>query len=75
MIIIQEEEQEMEFLDEVKVNGGLYKLFMKAQLTELLTNYGEIGGIWFDGEWDQFKWMGKDLVSLWQILNLQRFIL
>lgn len=27
--------------------------FMKAQLTELLTNYGEISGIWFDGDWDQ----------------------
>lgn len=27
--------------------------FMKAQLTELLTNYGEIDGIWFDGDWDQ----------------------
>ena len=26
---------------------------MKAQLTELLTNYGEISGIWFDGHWDQ----------------------
>ena len=36
-----------------------YISFMKAQLTELLTNYGEIGGIWFDGEWDQFKWDGK----------------
>ena len=30
-----------------------YIAFMKAQLTELLTNYGEIAGIWFDGEWDQ----------------------
>ncbi len=30
-----------------------YIRFMKAQLTELLTNYGEIGGIWFDGHWDQ----------------------
>ena len=30
-----------------------YIRFMKAQLTELLTNYGEIAGIWFDGEWDQ----------------------
>ncbi|MDR2926588.1 MAG: alpha-L-fucosidase [Cytophagaceae bacterium] len=30
-----------------------YINFMKAQLTELLTNYGEIAGIWFDGEWDQ----------------------
>lgn len=30
-----------------------YIAFMKNQLTELLTNYGEIGGIWFDGYWDQ----------------------
>ncbi|MDR0863920.1 MAG: alpha-L-fucosidase [Candidatus Symbiothrix sp.] len=30
-----------------------YIHFMEAQLTELLTNYGEIAGIWFDGEWDQ----------------------
>ena len=27
--------------------------YMDAQLTELLTNYGEIGGIWFDGWWDR----------------------
>jgi len=30
-----------------------YIRFMKAQLTELLTNYGKIDGIWFDGHWDQ----------------------
>lgn len=30
-----------------------YLKFMKAQLTELLTNYGDIGAIWFDGHWDQ----------------------
>jgi alpha-L-fucosidase len=30
-----------------------YIKFMENQLTELLTNYGEIGGIWFDGYWDQ----------------------
>lgn len=30
-----------------------YIEFMNAQLTELLTNYGEIGGIWFDGMWDK----------------------
>jgi alpha-L-fucosidase len=26
---------------------------MDAQITELLTNYGPIGGIWFDGWWDR----------------------
>ena len=28
-----------------------YLDYMDAQLTELLTNYGPIGGIWFDGMW------------------------
>lgn len=37
-----------------------YIAFMKAQLTELLTNYGDIGGIWFDGHWDQKEWDGKN---------------
>ena len=36
-----------------------YIVFMKAQLRELLTNYGPIGGIWFDGHWDQMDWDGK----------------
>ena len=30
-----------------------YLDYMNAQLRELLTNYGEIGGIWFDGWWDK----------------------
>jgi len=30
-----------------------YIAFMKAQLTELLTQYGPIAGVWFDGYWDQ----------------------
>jgi alpha-L-fucosidase len=30
-----------------------YYAYMDAQLTELLTNYGKIGGIWFDGMWDK----------------------
>lgn len=29
-----------------------YYDFMNAQITELLTQYGEIGAIWFDGWWD-----------------------
>lgn len=36
-----------------KSNYASYLQFMKNQLTELLTNYGEIAGIWFDGHWDQ----------------------
>ncbi len=36
-----------------KGNWEAYIAFMKAQLTELLTEYGPIGGIWFDGHWDQ----------------------
>src|SRR5512142_3017090 len=30
-----------------------YLDYMDAQLTELLTGYGEIAGIWFDGWWDK----------------------
>jgi len=30
-----------------------YLDFLDAQLTELLTNYGPVGGIWFDGMWDK----------------------
>jgi alpha-L-fucosidase len=37
----------------VKGNWNNYIGFMKNQLTELLTNYGKIDGIWFDGYWDQ----------------------
>ena len=32
-----------------------YIQFMKNQLTELLTNYGQVAGIWFDGYWDQLN--------------------
>ncbi len=30
-----------------------YLDYMDSQLSELLTNYGEVGGIWFDGMWDK----------------------
>jgi alpha-L-fucosidase len=36
-------------------NWEAYIQFMKNQLTEILTNYGTISGIWFDGHWDQVK--------------------
>jgi alpha-L-fucosidase len=36
-----------------KSNYDSYLKFMKGQLIELLTNYGDISCIWFDGHWDQ----------------------
>lgn len=38
-------------------NWEAYLQFMKNQLTEILTNYGPIYGIWFDGHWDQVKYL------------------
>ncbi len=34
-------------------NDSIYISYMKAQLTELLTNYGQILEMWFDGGWDK----------------------
>lgn len=36
-----------------KSDWNHYIAFMKAQLKELLTQYGPIAGVWFDGYWDQ----------------------
>lgn len=33
-------------------NNSLYVDFMKEQLKELLTGYGDVAMIWFDGEWE-----------------------
>ena len=44
-----------------------YYEFMNHQLTELLTNYGPIGAIWFDGMWDQpngFDWKLEEQYAL-----------
>lgn len=44
-----------------------YFKFMKGQLTELLGNYGEIGAIWFDGDWDMpegYDWRYDELYPL-----------
>lgn len=41
--------------------------FMCAQLTELLTNYGPIGCIWYDGMWDRELDDMKAHGELWQL--------
>ena len=38
--------------DPATTNWPQYYQFMNDQLTELLTNYGPIGAIWFDGKWE-----------------------
>ncbi|MDW5290773.1 alpha-L-fucosidase [Formosa sp. PL04] len=42
-----------------------YENYMKPQVGELLNNYGDIGVVWFDGDWisDYTTEMGKDLYS------------
>ncbi len=52
-----------------------YVAYMKSQLRELLTNYGEIGVLWFDGEWES-TWnqdLGRDLYA--HVRSLQPKIL
>lgn len=49
--------------------------YLKKQLTELLTGYGKLGVLWFDGEWVK-EWteeQGKDLYNF--VRNLQPDIL
>jgi alpha-L-fucosidase len=46
-------------------NMDRYVTFMKGQLRELLTNYGPLGILWFDGEWESpwTKDRGVDLYN------------
>ena len=56
--------------DLTKADWPSYYAFMNRQLTELLTNYGEIGAIWFDGVWDHdqdsipFDWQLEEQYAL-----------
>lgn len=52
--------------DSSKGDWDSYINFMKAQLTELLTDYGTIDGIWFDGHWDKpdENWRYEEIYSL-----------
>lgn len=53
--------------DSTKADWPHYYDFMNRQLTELLTSYGPIGAIWFDGKWDQgpdFEWQLPEQYAL-----------
>jgi alpha-L-fucosidase len=48
-----------------------YVTYLRNQVTELLTNYGDIGVMWFDGEWES-TWnntYGKPLYDLCRTLQ------
>jgi len=45
-----------------------YEAYMKAQLKELLTDYGHIGVMWFDGEWGA-PWTHERGVELYNWLR------
>ena len=57
-------------------NWDDYIDFMNGQLRELLTNYGEIGGIWFDGMWDKWEapWRLDETYALIHELQSQTLI-
>lgn len=50
-----------------------YYAFMNKQITELLTNYGKIGAMWFDGVWDHsgFDWQLEQQYQLIHSLQPQ----
>lgn len=52
-------------------NWDSYINFMKTQLTELITNYPAVTGIWFDGHWERpdVNWHYDEIYSLIHRLN------
>ncbi len=56
--------------DPSKADWPHYYRFMNRQLTELLTRYGKVGAIWFDGWWDHdedsvpFDWQLREQYDL-----------
>jgi len=50
--------------DKGEPNMDRYTEYMKGQLKELLTKYGPIGIVWFDGEWEK-PWTNERGVDLY----------
>lgn len=66
--------------DPQKADWPSYYRFMNNQLTELLTRYGKIGAVWFDGWWDHdsdsvpFDWQLPEQYALIHRLQPQCLI-
>jgi alpha-L-fucosidase len=45
-----------------------YIAYMNAQLRELITGYGPLGVMWFDGEWEE-PWTHKDGLELYRYVR------
>lgn len=45
-----------------------YITYLKNELKELVTNYGDVGVLWFDGEWEGF-WKHEDGVDLYNYVR------
>lgn len=46
-------------------NMDQYWKFLKSQMAELIQNYGPLGILWFDGEWEE-PWTREDGVDLYR---------
>ena len=53
------------------INWDNYISFMKQQLTELITRYPAVKGIWFDGHWErpEVNWHYNEIYTLIHSLN------
>lgn len=49
-------------------NWADYKKYYYNQLKELLTNYGKIGYLWFDGEWTP-EWNEQEAIELYKYVK------
>jgi alpha-L-fucosidase len=71
----EEDKPYMKFLGRRSETWDAYIETMFGQVRELLTNYGEIGVIWFDGQWERTaeEWKAAELAAM--IRELQPGIL
>lgn len=50
---------------------GRYVEYMKGEIKELVSHYGEIGVLWFDGEWENTWNIEKGRGLYWYVRSLQ----